>query len=154
MPLFYPFFIYTVAREDVDRSIVTHKIYRKLYWSHTYFSIKKKKNQRKKMKIKLFQLIQATYAILGITSHQSVQKYPFNWKILMVSFSYGSSSIIQLIYLTEAIQSANRISECTDSIFITATTISVALYFAISVYYMSELFRFIRGCEKMVDTGE
>lgn len=82
-------------------------------------------NREQFFKMKLFGLAQTNFAFLGIVSNQSEQK--FNWKILLVSLSYGSSSVSQSMFLMQAISLANSFAECTDSISITAATISVAM---------------------------
>lgn len=102
--------------------------------------------------MKLFQSARASFASLGIISVRSIHKR--NWKILLVSLSYGSSCVSQTTFLVHAISLANSFAECTDAIFITAATISVAMYFAITVLSTSTLFRLIDYCEQVAKKSE
>lgn len=102
--------------------------------------------------MKLFGLARTNYAFLGVVQDRSIQK--FNWKILLVSFSYDSSSVSQSVFLVRSISLASSFAECTDSIFITAATISVAMYFAIQVLSTSKLFRLIDCCEIVAHKSE
>lgn len=102
--------------------------------------------------MKLFQLAQKRFALVGITSDQSIQKYPFNWKILLVSLSYGSSSVFQLLFLKQALRSANSdFMEYTDFVFVFAANIVVGICYAISIFYRSKFFAYIGNCEKIAN---
>lgn len=106
------------------------------------------------VKMQLFQFTQEYFALLGITSKQLTQKYPFNYKMWMISFSYGLSSISHMIFFIQAVKSANSFTEYIDSIFGTASTISVAIYFLITVFNKSILFKYIDNCGKNMDKSE
>lgn len=112
------------------------------------------KNSKGKRALKLFAFTQMSFAILGINSQQSIQKLPFNPKILMVLVLYGLLSISHLIYLMQAIGSDKRFAEYTDSIFGTAACISVAFYYAITVLNKSILFKFIDDCKRIMEKSE
>lgn len=103
------------------------------------------------MKLKLFQSTQESYAFLGIHSQQSAQKYPFNRRVLAVLSIYSFMCISHLIILIQAIGLANSFTECARSIFGTATSIFITMCFAITVFYMPQLFKCIDNCEKIVD---
>lgn len=105
----------------------------------------------KKVKMKLYQLAQASFAILGINSDRSI---PFNWRLFIVSLSYGISIVIQSIFLIKAIQTASSFAEYTDSIFVTAATITVGIYFAISVFQRKKFFEFINDCDEIAANSE
>lgn len=106
------------------------------------------------MKRKLFKFTQMSFAILGIKSQKSAKKYPFNGKILAVLLLYSFMCISHVIYLIQAVGSANSFAEYTDSIFGTAASISVAIYFAITVYNTSVLFKYIYYCGKSMEKSE
>lgn len=111
-------------------------------------------NSKAKIKLKLFEFTQSSFAILGISPQQSTQNYPFNRKILMFLLLYGFMCISHLIYLVRAVGSANSFAEYTDSIFGTAASISVAIYFVITVFNASVLFRFIDNCGESMEERE
>lgn len=104
--------------------------------------------------MKLIQSTQKSFGFLGITSDQSTQKYPINWKILMVSLSYGSSTISQLMFLKQTIKSASNFVEYADCVFVFVANILVDLCYAISVFYCSKLFVYIGNCEKLIGKSE
>lgn len=104
--------------------------------------------------MKLFTLAQKSYAFLGITSDQPIQKYPFNWKLLMVSLSYGSSSIFYLISYEKEFKWADSFAEYTDWIFVFSSTISVDIFYIFTILNKSKLFCFIDNCAKIVHHSE
>ena len=104
--------------------------------------------------MKLFQGAQTTYGILGITPHQSIQKYPINWKILMVSLFHVSNITFCLMNYEKEVKSANSFAEYSDWIFLFTSVVSVATYFAITVLHSSKLFKYIDNCEKIVQKSE
>lgn len=101
--------------------------------------------------MKLMLLAQSSFALLGITSDQSIRNYPFNWRILLVLVSYGSSSISQLIFLNRTIKSATSFVEYSECVFVFAANILVDICYSISAFYRSKLFKYIDDCEKIVD---
>lgn len=107
-------------------------------------------NAKVKTKLKLFEFTQMSFAFVGINSQQSAQKYPFNRRILTVLLVYSLMCISHLIILIRALASANSFTECANSIFGTATSIFIAICFAITIFYMPQLFKCIDNCEKIV----
>lgn len=124
----------------------------------TFFKQEKEENfvvrKKKQVKIKLYQLALTSYSILGISSDQSIQKYPFNWNRLMVSLSYASSSIFYLIRYENELKFASSFAEYTDWIFTFTSTISVDIFYIFTILYKSKLFKFVDNCEKIVTTSE
>lgn len=108
-------------------------------------------NTKSKPKIKLFQSTQESYAFLGINSQQSVQKYQFNRRILTIVLIYSLMCISHAIILIQALSSVNSFTECANSIFGTATSFFILMCFAITIYFMPQLFNCIENCEKIVD---
>lgn len=108
-------------------------------------------NSKSNSKFKLFQSTQESYAFLGINSQQSAQKYPLNRRILTVLLIYSLMCISHAIVLIQALSSVNSFTECANSIFGTATSIFIAMCFAITVFYMPQLFKCIENCEKIID---
>lgn len=107
-----------------------------------------------KVKMKLLQFVQRSYALLGIASDQLKRKYRFNSSILLVSFSYSASSISQLIFLSRVINSASSFTEYSECVFVFAANILTDICYAISVFNTPKLFSFIGNCEELVRESE
>lgn len=101
--------------------------------------------------MKLFQIAQKKIAILGITSAQSTQKTPFNWKIIRVYFIYGVAWTSSALFL---FKEAETFDEYTNNIYITSATAMIMFCFTVVVFKMAKLFQFISDCGKVTERGE
>lgn len=100
------------------------------------------------MKMKLFQVTQQSLADLGITPAQSVQKNPFNQKILTTYFWYLLSFMFFCVYVFYL---ANNFREYTTSIYMTAVTFVALLNYTISVFRSLKIFELIQNFEKIFE---
>lgn len=98
-----------------------------------------------------FQIIQEKFAIFGITAAQSIQKQPFNRKVLLAYFIYSYGWTSSAVFL---IQKANTFEEYTSNIYITTATAIIIFCFTVVVSRMSKLFEFIDACEEIIDRGD
>lgn len=101
--------------------------------------------------MKLFQITQAAYARVGITSNQLIS---FNWKLLMVSVLYGLFCIFHLIFYVTEVNSAQNFAEYNDWFFASLTQITVTMYFTITIANSKKLFNYIEISEKFVRESE
>lgn len=101
--------------------------------------------------MKLFQIIQSKFAVLGITQTQSIQKQPFNQKILLAYFIYCFGWISSAVFL---FQRANTFEEYTNNIYVTSATAIIIFCFTVVVLKMSKLFGLIEKCEKITEIGK
>lgn len=113
-----------------------------------------KESKDKREKIKLFQLAQTSYAKLGIISNQSNSKSSFNWRLLLTSLSYGSSSVFYIISYEKELKWADSFADYTDWIFTFTSTISVDIFYVCTILNKAKLFSFIKNCEKIVHLSE
>lgn len=95
-------------------------------------------------KMRLFQSVQSFFAIVGITSYQSMQKHPFNHKILATFFSYSLTMTSYNVYLFHV---ATTFWEYNDNIYMNSATMLVVIGFTIVVFNIKKLFEFIDSCE-------
>lgn len=102
--------------------------------------------------MKLFQLTQKHFALLGISLCQSKQKYSFlNRKILKVYFCYWFAIIL---YFASFIWETHTFREYTELIFKMLIPILLAIVFTIVVMKMEILFEIIDKCESIVDKSK
>lgn len=102
--------------------------------------------------MKLFQLDQKYYAILGISSHQSNQKYPFlNARTLICASLLVFSIITFAIYF---VLLANSFKEFTDCVTTISTTFMVAALFGVNIWKMKRLFKFITLVENLIQKSK
>lgn len=101
----------------------------------------------KKSKMKLFQSIQKSYAILGISQCQP----SFNIRILVASLGFGSGIILSNVFLFRDIENWK---EFTDTIFVNSSVILVDICFSNMIFKMEKLFQFIDCCEKIFETSK
>lgn len=99
--------------------------------------------------MKLFQLVQMNFAILGIHTSQSMN--PFNHKILFGFTLFGSAIISMFMYI---LCEANTFFEYTHCICAIFVGIGVIINFAIFVFKTSKLIKFLESAEKNIVDGK
>lgn len=107
--------------------------------------------KRMKTKIKLFRTIQTNFALLGISSHQSVQQCPFNVRNLLTIFSIGFSAIsttINLLYI------ASSFKEYADSVYVTSSAVLTFVIYLLFVWKMRLIFELVDDLEKTCNESE
>lgn len=105
----------------------------------------------KHSKMKLYQSAQRQFALLGISSQLLIQKYPFNEKILLMSFSYICKIISFCMFMY---YNVNTFREYTDSIYVTSTVVLIVICYANVVFRVAGFFKFIDSCDEIVATSE
>lgn len=97
--------------------------------------------------MKLFQSVQRSFALVGITSGQSNGPKQFNWKISIAICSYSAQAIAFNVYLFHI---ATTFWEYTDNIFINSAASAVVTGFTIVAFNKPKFFGFIDSCETFV----
>lgn len=97
--------------------------------------------------MKILRIAKKKLAILGITLNQSLESHPFNRKISMGSFIFGFSIFSHFAFLLHL---ADTFMEYTESVYMTCTTISIAVSFLSTIFQMRKSFEIIVGLEKIV----
>lgn len=101
--------------------------------------------------MQLFQRIQRGFAVVGITAQQSVQKNPFNRRVLATLVSYILTVISFNVYLFSV---ASTFWEFTDNIYTnSASTLAVICYLFI-VFNMRIIFNIIDNYERIIINSE
>lgn len=99
----------------------------------------------------MFQSTQIYLRILGINSHQSTQKRPFNIRCLMIlllCLFFIASSTLYLFYVP------NSFDEYIASINISSTAIVLTIYIVVFFWKIPKLFKFIKSVENLVQMGK
>lgn len=99
------------------------------------------------MKMKLFQSSQEKFAILGITSDQSIKNNLFNGRILAGFSVYILTVILIAVFI---IHDANTIWEYANNIYNMSGAIIIVVFFANIVFKMRKFFALIDSCETTV----
>lgn len=97
--------------------------------------------------MKLFQSIQKSYAIVGISRGQR----PLNIKSLAVAFALCSSTASNIVLL---FRGPGNFNEFTDMIYVISLNMLANIYFCYSIVNMEFFFKFIDSCEKIVDKSK
>lgn len=108
----------------------------------------------KKKKIKIFQIIQQNFAILGISSKGSNRNSLVNGNILKAllhSLSYILNATLSGTFL---VYRANIFREYIDCINGVSALIAILASLMILFFRMKVLFGFIENCEKIIDRRE
>lgn len=95
------------------------------------------------MKMKLFQSSQEKFAILGITSDQSIKNNLFNGRILAGFLVYILTVILIAVFI---IHDANTIWEYANNIYNMSGAIIIVVFFANIVFKMRKFFALIDSC--------
>lgn len=103
-------------------------------------------------KLKIFQIIQRHYAILGISStNQSAQELPFNRRVLIGFLFFGCIFTLQFVY---SFQVASDFMEYTECICATSGNILIFVCFMTIVVGNTTLFECIDILEQLIDTSK
>ena len=111
--------------------------------------IEEKKTRRQKMKV--LQTSQKYFAILGISSEQSIQENRLNRKLLMGSILLGHSFVTRLVYLIYLANSFDKYIECICS---TIAVVVITTCFVSMVFRMSILYECIDNIENLIETSK
>lgn len=100
--------------------------------------------------MKLFQTIQKNLSILGISSLHSIEKHPFNAKVLVVYFNFAITMIFYLLNLGEGHMSQEYI----EIGYRISITIICTIHLTILVLKMKSLFELFANCQEAVEKSE
>lgn len=101
--------------------------------------------------MKLFQLAQRSFAVLGVSPIQSFQTNTFNEIILKIYFIYLSSCVFFFVYFFHV---AKSFSEYVISIYMTSATVVVLINYTTLVCQSQYVFKFIKNIEKLVEKSK
>lgn len=101
--------------------------------------------------MKILQISQESFTVLGITSKQSKQKLNFNHKIFMGFILLGYSLFGHFVYIIYVDKSFDKYIECVCA---TIAIVVVTTCFVSMVLGKIILFESIDNIEKLIDTSE
>lgn len=101
--------------------------------------------------MKLFETVLKNYAILGISLDQSIQKYPFNIKILM---TFTVLCLTIFLHVMHIIYVASNIKERMESITTTSGSLIISIFFVTIVFKMRTVFNCINSFEDIIAMSE
>lgn len=86
--------------------------------------------------------------IIGMTTHQSIQKYPLNVRNVLMLSIFGMNIICNIGFL---IYETNNLMEFTDSLYLTFTAIMALLILIDLILRMRPLFVFVNRVDETVN---
>lgn len=101
--------------------------------------------------MKVFHSFQKNAAHLGIELKQIEKGHPFNVKNVMYLILIGSACISNIFFLCST---TNSIGDNMYSLYMASMTTGVFLVYAIVVWKMESLFKFIKGIGKAMDSSK
>lgn len=102
--------------------------------------------------MKIFETIQRHYNSLGISSsHQLIQKYPFNARIFIGFLIFGVNAVSQFIYIVFV---ASDFMEYMNVICASSGSTIIFVCYAAIVYKKNRLFKTIDNIEQLIDSSE
>lgn len=110
-----------------------------------------KKESKNLIKMRIFECVENDFRIVGISLHQSHQKYPFNMKIVMILLIFVCGIISDIVYL---FNETKTFEEFNGSLYEISSAFVVATSFMIFIQNMIKLFRFINGLEAVVNKSK
>lgn len=101
--------------------------------------------------MKILKSNRKNFSFLGITFEQSMQKYPFNWKNLLVIFILCSSTVFNGLYLH---YDAKTFNEYTICVYTTGTGMVSVISFSIVLWKMWPSFIMMNDIEIIFKKSE
>lgn len=98
--------------------------------------------------VKLFQLVQKIYKMMGICPSQPDQKYPFNLKtliVLLIVIQFLLSSMAFLIFQADSTQ------ERADSFYFSLSIANCAVYIIVSHWKIVKILKLIESFEEFIE---
>lgn len=97
--------------------------------------------------MQILESIYRSLRIIGLNSHQSIQKCPFNARNLISLLTFGLNLTCDIGVV---IYGAKDLLECFDAIYLSFTILSAASIFINLVTKMPQLFEFLNSLEVTV----
>lgn len=101
--------------------------------------------------IKIFQMSQKYFTILGISPALITQTFPFNWEI---SIGFALSGIVLVLNLLFIFYEAISFFEFCQSIYVTCGLILGSVAMASIISRVEILYKFIENIENTINTSE
>lgn len=101
--------------------------------------------------MKLFQSVQENFAVIGVTSDQSMQSNAFNNRILAAVSTYTLNVALYIVFL---FHDASTFGEYTYNIYSNSATILILICYIIVVFKMNKCFALIDRCATVVAKSE
>ena len=102
-------------------------------------------------KMKLFQSVQKSFAVLGITPNESIRTDPYNRNIWKSFIVYSLTNVLNFAFF---FLEANSFREYTEILFVYSCTMTIFIGFAIAAIQKKKLFNYINNCEKTINESE
>lgn len=103
------------------------------------------------IKMKIFQSIQHSFTILGITVNQSQEQWPLNFKHLFVFIALNASITAQIVCIISLAENFEEYTVCMYGIF---TLAMFEMEYGIHIWKMKQLFKFIENFEHLIESSE
>lgn len=133
------------------RLLFSYKTLRLPFWIlqlKIYFCIVSAVN---KNRMKLFVSVRRFYEFMGVYPSQSQQKFPFNWRNLIILLSLiVTFGILACSFLFEV----NTIIEYAESFYITITVLGSLINFFTSFWKTKNIYMFVEKLEKFSENRE
>lgn len=97
--------------------------------------------------MKLFKTFQKSLALIGITSNTSANLFDFGRKCLAYAILWSGFFLSWSFIIWEV----NNFIEYTITIYIASAITALAICFTILVYKTEKIFKFINGCERVIN---
>lgn len=105
----------------------------------------------RKQKIKLFQVIEEHWSIIGIQPISSPEKTPFNWRNILVISIVGVYFVSTTLFL---LFDATTFRECEEAFFPWITLLVIAVGLIQQVMKTREVFQFFDIVGMFIDSGK
>lgn len=102
--------------------------------------------------MQILESIHKSLQIIGLSSHQSMQKHPFNARNLISLFVFGLNIICNFGFIVSG--QTNDLMAFTDSVYITLTVICADSIFIRLILKMQQLFELINRLEDIMDQSK
>lgn len=101
-----------------------------------------------KKQLKIFQLVQENFIVLGLSAVHSKQIFENKWKILMVNLIFIAYIAFICVYLLHV---AKNFKECTEAIFLFISAINCYLSYIFFIWKIDGWFGAIVSLEEIVN---
>lgn len=108
-------------------------------------------HDQEQLKMKILQSTRESLAKLGITSSQSIQKYPYNVKIVAYILWFALMTLSEILFI---VIEAETVKDYVAILNSSLTLIITYIEFLLHVWRMKQLFEFIVNFEDLIQKSE
>lgn len=101
--------------------------------------------------MKIFQCIQSNFAIIGITVDQARERTLLSLKHIIIFLAMSASTTTQVLSIMYLAETFEEYTFCMYGIF---TVVMTQAEFAIHIWKMKQLFKFIENFEHLISSSE